>query len=124
MMCISDLYDQYSWTKQRNSSVNVFREQYSLLKSLKGKEGLAHRDDLSIRLTGFLTRPGRRRFLFSLTCPLLAFDLGSCQNKTSLLKCSTCSVLFNFATLCLAASNLFMRRNNTSLVHVLRNPLL
>lgn len=43
MRCISDLYDQHSWTnKQRNSLVSAFREQCPLLKKLQQKEDLAH----------------------------------------------------------------------------------
>lgn len=73
---------------------------------------------------GFLPGQGEQGFLFSLICPLIAFVLCSCQNKTSLSNCSTRSVLFSFAMFCLAASNLFIRRNNASLAHALRNPFL
>lgn len=99
MTCISDLYNQHSRTTHEFS--HGFREQWPLLKNLQLKEGLDF-------------WPGRRggSFFSSLIWSLLTFALGSCQNKTCLLKCSTHSVLFSFLMFCLAASNLFMRRNH------------
>lgn len=87
----------------------------------RGKRGFAHTTHGSIaHQAGFFSLgPVRNEVLFVLPCASISFS--SCQNKISLLKCNT---LFSFAMFGLAASNLFIIRNNTFLVNALGNLLL